>query len=135
MVLAAVPLGFVTGMKNIFVWMPLLVALLTAAALVLGTRGEWGGLLSSRVLGWVGRRAYGLYLWHYAAVTALAGSGLPWRAWAPLYVVVTLVAATLSWRYIEQPFLRPRPERSTRSTRSAAHEGPVVPVGALAAER
>ena len=144
LVLAAVPLGFVTGMENIFVRMPLLVAVLTAVALVLGTRGEWGGLLSSRVLGWVGKRAYSLYLWHYAAVTALAGSGLPWRAWAPVYLVVTLVAATLSWRFIEQPFLRPRTGRSTRSTQStrstrpATHEAAAVaaaPVGALAAER
>ena len=126
LVLAAVPLGFVTGMKNIFVWMPLLVAGLTAVALVLGTRGDWGGLLSSRVLGWVGKRAYGLYLWHYAAVTALAGSGLPWRAWAPIYVVVTLVAATLSWRFVEQPFLRPRPGRATQPVAPAAPAAPVV---------
>lgn len=108
LVLAAIPLGFVTRLVDIYVWMPLAVAALTAAALVLGTRGTWTGWLTHPALRWIGQRSYGLYLWHYAAVTALAGQGLSWFAWSPAYIALTFVAAMLSWRFVEQPFLSKR---------------------------
>lgn len=113
LVLAVIPLGFVSGIQAIFVWMPIAVAALTATALIIGTRGTWTGPLAHPALGWIGQRSYGLYLWHYAAVTALPSFGLTWVQWAPLYVVLTLAATVLSWRYVEQPFLTKRTPADT----------------------
>ena len=56
---------------------------------------------------WVGRRTYGLYLWHWPIFVALSpvlGSSVP-----VVFVVcmaLTFGAADLSYRYLEQPVLR-----------------------------
>ncbi|MGN7703601.1 acyltransferase family protein [Cellulosimicrobium sp. 22601] len=75
-----------------------------------------GTQLDRGPLGWVGRRSYGLYLWHWpvlvlaaAALGTVVGPVTP-GAVHPLVVVVTLavttVAAALSFRYVERPVLR-----------------------------
>ncbi|KON72133.1 hypothetical protein M768_16870 [Cellulosimicrobium cellulans F16] len=75
-----------------------------------------GTQLDRGPLGWVGRRSYGLYLWHWP-VLVLAASSLgtvvgpvPPGTVHPVVVVVTLavtvVAAALSYRYVECPVLR-----------------------------
>lgn len=107
-VLAVIPLAFITELDVIYVWMPIAVAALTATALVVGTRGAWTGPLTHPALGWIGQRSYGLYLWHYAAVTALPSQGHPWLVWSPAYIAVSFIAAMLSWKFVEQPFLARR---------------------------
>ncbi|MES2598338.1 MAG: acyltransferase family protein [Verrucomicrobiota bacterium] len=63
-------------------------------------------LLSSRPFVWIGLISYSLYLWHWPL---LAFSGY-WRA-EPMstgmrwfIVVISIVVAALSWRWVEQPF-------------------------------
>ncbi|GEP45188.1 acyltransferase family protein [Brevifollis gellanilyticus] len=63
-------------------------------------------ILSSRPFVWIGLISYSLYLWHWPL---LAFSGY-WRAepmsagmrW--LIVVISIVVAAVSWRWVEQPF-------------------------------
>lgn len=66
---------------------------------VLGSILEWSPLV------WIGQRSYGIYLWHWP-VWVIATRMLPnWSlAWAALLViVVSVLAATLSFRYVEVP--------------------------------
>lgn len=66
-------------------------------------------------LTWLGLRSYGIYLWHHPLLVMLAPlvHG-PWHWPAALgLVVASLVIAELSWRLVEQPFLRaPRSART-----------------------
>jgi peptidoglycan/LPS O-acetylase OafA/YrhL len=59
-------------------------------------------IVDSPVASFVGRRSYGLYLWHYVWLTWLAGLGL---ARVPLALVATFAAAEVSWRLVERPAL------------------------------
>ena len=70
---------------------------------------RWRLLMDSPVLGWVGRRSYGIYLWHWPVIviTGLDQPTAPGttahllsRAWA---VLVTLALADLSYRFLEAP--------------------------------
>jgi hypothetical protein len=70
-------------------------------------------LLELGVFRWIGRRSYGLYLWHWP-VFVLVVSALPsWArdgasGWAlgGIALAVTVVAAALSYRFVEQPIRR-----------------------------
>ena len=67
------------------------------------------------VAGWaplraIGRMSYSLYLWHLP-VYRWVSRGLPDVPWIPRYaiaVVLSFVVAALSYRFVEQPFLRRR---------------------------
>lgn len=76
-------------------------------------------LLSLPVLVWVGRRSYGLYLWH--EVLNVVTPGAQGRVGTVLRVLIltalSLGAAELSWRFIESPFLR----RKDRLYRRGSH--------------
>lgn len=50
---------------------------------------------------WLGRRSYSLYLWHLLFMDPQLRPWLPW----PLAVVLGLLAADLSYRWIERPIL------------------------------
>lgn len=52
---------------------------------------------------WIGTRSYALYLWHYPIIHLLDADGYaPW--WLKLVAVaLSLLAAELSWRFIEGP--------------------------------
>ena len=60
------------------------------------------GIVQSPVATYVGRRSYGLYLWHYLWLTWLAGFGL---LGVPLALVATFATAEVSWRLVERPAL------------------------------
>jgi peptidoglycan/LPS O-acetylase OafA/YrhL len=66
-------------------------------------------VLSCRPLRWFGKISYGLYVWHWPLFAA-AG----WRLGLPL----SIAAAVLSYRYVEEPLLRhrhrPRAHAATR---------------------
>ncbi len=73
-----------------------------AATLMRGVLEHPNGLaaraLSNRRLGVIGRTSYGTYLWHYPLL-ALTGQNV-----APT-LLLTAVAVTVSYRFIEQPLL------------------------------
>lgn len=89
-------------------------ASVTALMLLLGTlygAPKTARALDRGVVGWTGRRAYGIYLWHFPLIV-LADAIIPAsREWGTLpgrilAVVVAIVAAQLSYRYLEDPVRR-----------------------------
>lgn len=63
-------------------------------------------------LPFVGRISYSLYLWHWPIIVLMRhyhnGERLD-LAWGVAALVLSLLAAWLSWRFVEQPFRRMRP--------------------------
>jgi len=71
-------------------------------------RGLTARLLRREPLVAIGRVSYGLYLWHWPVYLVLNGGRIHW-AFVPLTVlrlVVSGLMAVLSFRLVEQPFLR-----------------------------
>lgn len=65
-------------------------------------------LLDRGPLAFVGRVSYSAYLYHLPLLL-LWNARSPWQATAasaPAYLAVMLLAAWLSWRFVEQPFIR-----------------------------
>jgi peptidoglycan/LPS O-acetylase OafA/YrhL len=92
-----------------------LVALLSGAAIVGAILPDSvvGRVLDWRPLAWVGKRSYGLYLWHWpigvlvlAALPTLATDGLGTFVSGLIVVGITIVAATASYRFVETPIRR-----------------------------
>ncbi len=102
-------------------------------------------LLSAPAATWVGRRSYGLYLWHVPVYIAIgyaghatlfqeSNPGAPWPLWVVVgsSVTATFALAAFSYRYVERPFLRRKARRGAPSsgttTVGRAHAaGTVVP--------
>ncbi len=104
------------GLTNERLWhrevMPVATGLLIAG-LLLARELPICGLLRTRALRYVGERTYGVYLWHLPLRYAGDRLGLIPADEAiltpvaiALVLAVTLVAAELSWRFVEQPALR-----------------------------
>jgi peptidoglycan/LPS O-acetylase OafA/YrhL len=92
---------------------------------------------------WLGVRSYGIYLWHYPLIvltTPLASPPNPVRM--TLQVGAAIVAAALSWRYVEEPirrgrfqpswtlFRQPAPRSSRGPSARAAGTGVVLTLSA-----
>lgn len=65
-----------------------------------------GKIFSWKPLRWIGTRSYGIYLWHYPIMVLSTpvyeiGSPVYWRV--GLQIIVTCIAAELSYRFIEKP--------------------------------
>ena len=85
-------------------------AVLVAGLLPIGSEpSRWRRVMAAPALGWVGRRSYGIYLWHWPVIVIVgqdvrtaAGSVdyLVSRGWC---VLVTLALADLSYRFVEAP--------------------------------
>ncbi len=102
-----------------------------AAALIVVTflgdgLGRWCGLVSSPVTTYIGRRSYGLYLWHYVWLTWLGRIGL---LGVPVALAATFASAELSWRLVERPALV-RKHRFTSTSPRDPFPAPVVPAPA-----
>lgn len=82
-------------------------AVLVAASVHPETRLR--ALLGSRPLKWIGRRSYGIYLWHWPVyVVTRPGVDIGWSSGPTLALRLglTLVLAELSFRYVEEPIRR-----------------------------
>jgi hypothetical protein len=92
-----------------------------------------GRALGVRPLRWVGVRSYGIYLWHYPVIvlTAAAGAagGPVSLGRATAIIAGTVVAAAVSWRFIEEPIRRgarlrwSTPVKPSQSTEAKATGG------------
>lgn len=100
-----------------------LVAVLAAVIVVAALDDRWAlrPLLTSKVLTVIGRVSYSLYLWHFPIFTVVhrhvSGAG-----GLVLAMVLSTAATALSYRYVEQPFMRwkTRLDAPDRVKRSAA---------------
>ena len=107
-----------------------IVAVLTAIviATLLVPSTPLARLLDLGVFRWVGKRSYGLYLWHWP-VFVLVVSALPgWRrdgasGWAlgGIALAIRVAAAALSYRFVEQPIRRRGVGAVARGIRSGWH--------------
>ncbi|MGN6250207.1 MAG: acyltransferase family protein [Marmoricola sp.] len=86
------------------VLVPTVVPLVTAA-LIWVACSHAGGMLAQRWLRYVGQRSYGWYLWHFPLVM-IVHAQIASPVAAVLAAVGALGVAELSWRWVEQPFLR-----------------------------
>lgn len=75
-----------------------------------------GRLLSVPVVVWIGRRSYGLYLWHEVLniLTPAASTKVALVARTAVLFLASFGVAELSWRFIESPFLRRKDRRYGR---------------------
>ena len=71
--------------------------------------------MQSRPVKWIGRRTYGVYLWHLAVMGELyvlfshnPHPGRTYVALLPLVLLGTVAVAELSWRFVERPAMRLR---------------------------
>lgn len=79
-----------------FLWGGFLAIALSMAAIQFAlTRPAW---LEGRVVVWVGKVSYGLYLWHYVYIR----SDIP----APVAIVLTFATTAASWYLVELPIQR-----------------------------
>ena len=65
-----------------------------------------GFALSVKPLRWIGKRSYGIYLWHYPVIvlsTPVQEIGNPVYWHVAMKVAVTFILAELSYRFIEKP--------------------------------
>ena len=112
-VVALVALALVDSDYATAVLVPTVVPLLTAA-MIWAACSVSGGVLGLRPLRYVGQRSYGWYLWHFPLVMIVHSVTSSLTA-SVLAALASLGVAELSWRWVEQPFLRlkgaPRPAR------------------------
>ncbi len=92
-------------------WLYAVVAVGIVLPAVVGPPGEGAirRVLAHRALLWVGIVSYGLYLWHNAVMEYVGQGDGGWDAFLLLLaagLVGGLLAAALSWRFLEKPILR-----------------------------
>jgi peptidoglycan/LPS O-acetylase OafA/YrhL len=115
---------------------------LGAALVILAGRdgqSRVGRLLSLPPVAFVGLISYSLYLWHWPIIVLQRQYGLVASGWTEsatklLIIAVSLAAAVLSWRFIEQPFRAGslRPSRGRLLQMAAAGGVAVLGLASLA---
>jgi peptidoglycan/LPS O-acetylase OafA/YrhL len=97
-----------------------MIALLTAAliAVVVHPATRLGRALGAAPLVWIGKRSYGIYLWHWP-VMALTRPGIdvhaPRTAVVLGQIALTVALAAASYRYVEQPIRTGTAQRRLRA--------------------
>jgi peptidoglycan/LPS O-acetylase OafA/YrhL len=80
--------------------------------------GLLGRLLEARPMIWIGRRSYGLYLWHWPIFIALLDHFGRAKIASSAGLVLTFIVAWASYRWLETPFLRLKRKRFTSTERA-----------------
>lgn len=96
----------------------LLLSLLVAGLL----SRQVGSVLGNSLLGWIGTRSYGIYLWHYPILTAAAVVGWFSIAGRVIAIAVSVSLAAISFRIVEAP-LRQR-SRATAYEPTSSFQAP-----------
>ncbi|MFC7361667.1 acyltransferase family protein [Nocardioides astragali] len=124
--IALVLLMFV-GIRSAFLVVVTVVPILTALMLLAATSGGavW---LAARPLQLLGQRSYGIYLWHYPifALAAAADTKFGAAVWAGALSLTALIAH-LSWRCVEEPFLKKDPPNRREDWRGLRTRSKVSP--------
>ena len=76
--------------------------LLVIAALIRTEKSAFQALLSWKPLEYIGQRSYGLYLWHWP-IFRLLGHGESEAPWIMARILVSLLVADISYRWLETP--------------------------------
>ena len=100
-----------------------LVSEFAAAAAIAGmTEGARGlaRLCTLRPVLWAGKRSYAIYLWHFPLISLAIQHGYG-RLGKVAAVALAVLAAALSWRLVEQPFLRLKKRFEPTTPKHAAH--------------
>ena len=96
-----------------------LIALLTAALIAAAVHPatQLGRVLGIAPLVWIGKRSYGIYLWHWP-VMALSRPGVDVHGSTPVIVLgqiaLTVALAAASYRWVERPFRTGTAQRALR---------------------
>lgn len=107
-----------------------------AAIIAAGTYGTTltGRMLTLAPMRFLGRISYSLYLWHWPVIVLLV-LGLPSGELTPglqlTATVASLVLATLSWRFVEEPCRRNGPRARTVMITSAAGTAGLLAMAAV----
>lgn len=97
--------SWLTGVNSL----PGVLSVVAVASFIMAPRGLGARCLDWSPLKWTGRRAYGLYLYHFPILSVLAHHielGVPNWANAIIGVVLSFAVAAASYRWVELPFLR-----------------------------
>ncbi|ULU24130.1 acyltransferase family protein [Dyella terrae] len=122
---------------RLYPWGFLAAAATSLALIMIATHPgmAFGRCLDNPVMRWIGERSYGIYLWHWP-VFMLTRPGMDLRALdnrsvLVVRIVLTLVVAALSYRYLEMPIRRGALGRIFTSTRRHAWPGRVAVIATL----
>ncbi|MDR3447910.1 MULTISPECIES: acyltransferase family protein [unclassified Dyella] len=122
---------------RLYPWGFLAAAATSLALIMIATHPgmAFGRCLDNPVMRWIGERSYGIYLWHWP-VFMLTRPGMDLRALdnrsvLVVRIVLTLVVAALSYRYLEMPIRRGALRRIFTSTRRHAWPGRVAVIATL----
>ena len=89
-------------------WLAISFAIVLGASL--DAKGPIRSVLTSRVLTFLGRRCYGIYLWHVVAAALVVAAVRPWELGFYMHVLLWLITllmmAWASWLLFEGPILR-----------------------------
>jgi peptidoglycan/LPS O-acetylase OafA/YrhL len=104
--------GISDELHSILLWPAISVLTCTVIYAAIRAASPINAVLASRIMVEVGKRSYGLYLWH---VPILVLIDIHWglETWAPRLagLAVTAMIVPLSYRYIERPFLERKDAR------------------------
>lgn len=120
-----------SGHPLLYVWHGLFSACLVPVLLAAAWNARPGsGLLDNRLLRYLGKTSFGIYLWHMPILIPILPhipESMPpaARFWALLALVLpaTLLVAHLSYAWIERPFQRRRSRKSTSMRHPASGPG------------
>ena len=80
-----------------------LIPVLSTSALLLAGEASQSSLLGWKPLTWIGDRSYGWYLWHWPVIVFALHEYPRSEYVAPVAAVLSLLPASLSYRFLEQP--------------------------------